>query len=306
MRNILLVVRWPIGGIRTHLKYVYPLIYRELPELKVTMIAARTEHSETLERDLAALPITYVYLDVYCSFRTLVNTVRQQLAAGSFDLVHSQGFTAGAAAALPANLRRVPHLMSVHDVIQDSQFVGVRGWARKQGMKAVFGRVDLVHAVSGDVRENLIAHLGRRFARRVRVVRNGILTRPILAARPRDLRAELGLGSDTLLVGFFGRFMAQKGFLHRLRRVRIRLLCGKCRQVAGASAHPRRSLSGAAASFVKNRPRSSGQALGKHFRSSRSWRTSPEHSRPWTSLPCRPCGRRRRCCRWRRWSREFR
>jgi glycosyltransferase involved in cell wall biosynthesis len=221
MRHILLVVRWPIGGIRTHLKYVYPLIYRELPGLKVTMIAPRTEHSETLERDLAALPITYVYLDVYCSFRTLVSTVRQQLSSASFDLVHSQGFTAGAAAALPANLRRVPHLMSVHDVIQDSQFTGVRGWARKLGMKALFGRIDLVHAVSDDVRENLIAHLGGRFSRRVRVVRNGILTRPILEARPRDLRAELGLGSDALLVGFFGRFMAQKGFPTLVEAIRL-------------------------------------------------------------------------------------
>jgi glycosyltransferase involved in cell wall biosynthesis len=214
MRNLLLVVRWPIGGIRTHLKYVYPLVYRELPELKITLIAPRTEHSDTLERDLAGLPITYVYLDLYCSFRTLVSTVHRQLSAESFDLVHSQGFTAGAAAALPANLRRVPHLMSVHDVMQDSQFMGMRGRARKLGMRAVFGRIDLVHAVSADVRENLIAHLGDRFSRRVRVVRNGILTLPVLEAQPRDLR-------DTLLVGFFGRFMAQKGFRTLVEAVRL-------------------------------------------------------------------------------------
>ena len=221
MRHILLVVRWPIGGIRTHLKYVYPLIHRELPAVKVTLIAPRTEHSETLERDLADLQISYVYLDLYCSFRTLLKTVNQQLSSGSFDLVHSQGFTAGAAAALPARLRRVPHLMSVHDVMQDSQFAGVRGWARKLGVRTVFGQIDLVHAVSGDVRQNLIAHLGDRFARRVRVVRNGILTRPILDAPARDLRGELGLDSDVLLVGFFGRFMAQKGFRILVEAVRL-------------------------------------------------------------------------------------
>ena len=192
-----------------------------LPETRVTLLAPRTEHSATLERDLADLPVNYVYLDLYCSFRTLLNTVNQQLSSGSFDLVHSQGFTAGAAAALPASLRGIPHLMSVHDVMQQSQFAGVRGWARKLGMKTVFGRIDLVHAVSGDVRENLIAHLGNRLARRIRVVRNGILTQPIREAPPRDLRGELGLGTDTLLVGFFGRFMAQKGFGTLVEAIRL-------------------------------------------------------------------------------------
>jgi glycosyltransferase involved in cell wall biosynthesis len=221
IRNILLVARWPVGGIRTHLKYVYPLLYTRLPQLQITCIVPRTDQAEILERDLAALPVKYIYLPRSCSARSITGAVNEALRLGSFDLVHSHGFTAACASAPVTKLRRVPHLTTVHDIVQDSQFRGLKGVAKKVGMRVLLRMVDRVHAVSGDVKENLACHFGRGLARRVRVVRNGILTRPVLEATASGLRSELQMDPKTLLIGFFGRFMGQKGFRYLIEAVRL-------------------------------------------------------------------------------------
>ena len=221
IRNILLVARWPVGGIRTHLKYVYPLLYASLPQLQITCIVPRTDQAEILERDLAALPVKYIYLARSCTARSITSAVNKALRQGSFDLVHSHGFTAACASAPVTKLRRVPHLTTVHDIVQDSQFRGLKGAAKKLGMRVLLGMVDLLHAVSGDVKENLTVHFGRGLASRVRVVRNGILTRPVLEATASDLRSELQMDPKTLLIGFFGRFMGQKGFRYLIEAVRL-------------------------------------------------------------------------------------
>src|SRR5215469_836646 len=110
MRRLLLVARWPVGGIRTHLKYVYPLLHRELPGLEISLVVPRTDQSEILERDLASLPVKYVYLDPQCTPRSIAGSVDRELASSTFYLVHSHGFTAAISVALVARLRRVPHL----------------------------------------------------------------------------------------------------------------------------------------------------------------------------------------------------
>ena len=234
MRRLLLVVRNPVGGIRTHLKYVYPLLHEELPDLEITFVIRRTDQAEVLERDLCSLPIKYVYLELRSTPRMLASSVNRELASGSFDLVHSHGFIAATATALVAKLRRVPHLMTVHDVLQNSQFMGMQGSARKVAIKSLLSLVNPVVAVSDDVEKNLASHFGHRFSRRVRVVRNGVVTRAILEATPRDLRTELRLGSDTLLVGYFGRFTEQKGFRYLVEAIR---LLRERAQAAGRSCH---------------------------------------------------------------------
>jgi glycosyltransferase involved in cell wall biosynthesis len=47
---------------------------------------------------------------------------------------------------------------------------------------------------------------------RVHAILNGIDTKRFADAVPVDARSELGLPEDTALIGFFGRFMAPKGF----------------------------------------------------------------------------------------------
>jgi glycosyltransferase involved in cell wall biosynthesis len=229
-----MVVRYPVGGIRTHLKYFYPLIERELAGLDLTLIVPRTDQAETLEHDLSALPVRYVYLETHCAPAAVASSVNRELAGGLFDLVHTHGFSAATSSAPVAKLRRVPHLTTLHEPLRSVQFAGLRGSARRLAMRVILGQVDCIQALSEDMKANLGAQLGHGIVKRVRVVPNGVLTRPILAAVPRDLRAELGLNPHTLLVGFFGRFMEPKGFRYlvdAVRRLRTEVTSLECHVV---------------------------------------------------------------------------
>jgi glycosyltransferase involved in cell wall biosynthesis len=221
LRRILSVLRWPVGGIRTYLKYVYPPLDRELGGLDISMVVPRVEEFEALTQDLAALRLRYVVVDPDCTIAKLTRAVYRELASAPFDLVHSHGFTAAFSAAVVAKLRRVPHLATVHDIFQAGQFVGPKGTARRVGLRLVLGMVDAVQAVGEDAARNLVDELGPGFGARVRVVSNGIQTLPILQAAPRDLRTELKLEANAFLIGFFGRFMAQKGFRYLVEAIRL-------------------------------------------------------------------------------------
>jgi len=218
--NVLLVVRWPVGGIRTHLKYVYPLLVQKLGGMQLTLLGPCMGEMELIKRDLAALQVRFIEPDSRTNV-ALARAVDHEIAGGDVDLVHSHGFTAACCAALPARWRRVPHLATIHDILQDSQFVGSKGIARRLGFRVLLNLVDVVHAVGNEAGENLVAYLGRGIGSRLRVIRNGILTEPVLQAAPRDLRTELGLQSSAFIVGYFGRFMAQKGFRYLVEAVRL-------------------------------------------------------------------------------------
>jgi glycosyltransferase involved in cell wall biosynthesis len=210
-----------VGGIRTYLKYVYPLISRELDGVKISMVVPRVAEFETLQQDLLPLGIRYVDVEQNCTVDRLARSINREVANRSYDLIHSHGFTAALACSLVAKVRRIPHLTTVHDILQDTQFAGLKGAARRLGLKMALRLVDVVQAVGEDAGQNLISHLGAGLSPRIRVVRNGILTQPILRAVPRDLRSELNLDANALLIGFFGRFMAQKGFAFLVEAIRL-------------------------------------------------------------------------------------
>jgi glycosyltransferase involved in cell wall biosynthesis len=207
----LIVVRWPAGGIRTHLKYVYPLLVQKLGGMQVTLMSLRMDELEMLKRDLASLNVNFVELDNRCTGIQFARAVNREIGGGKFDLIHSHGFTAACAAAVPAKLRRVPHLATIHDILHDSHF-GPKGILRRLGFRLLLNMPDALHAVGDDAGKNLMTQLGPGIGSRLRVARNGILTEAVLQAAPRDLRGELNLEVSSFLIGFFGRFMSQKGF----------------------------------------------------------------------------------------------
>jgi glycosyltransferase involved in cell wall biosynthesis len=221
IRRILAVVRWPVGGIRTYLKYVYPILSRQLGGVDISMIVPPVEEFAVLKQDLIGLNIKYISVERDCSVVSLTRSIHRELARESFDLIHSHGFTAALSAATVARFKGVPHLATVHDILQDTQFAGVKGAARRLCFQFALGMVDVVQAVGEDAGRNLVTKLGSNFSSRVRVVRNGILTEPVLRAEPRDLRTELRLDVNAFLVGFFGRFMAQKGFAYLVKAMQL-------------------------------------------------------------------------------------
>src|SRR5436190_18410154 len=217
--NVLTVVRWPVGGIRTYLKYTYPLVAREIPDFEVTLVVPAVEEIAALRRDLATVNVKFILVSERCSFKEFVDAVRAELRTQNFDLIHSHGFTAAAATTLFARLKGVPHITTLHDILQRSQFRGFKGWLKLTGLRLFLASINVVQAVGNDARDNLVEVVGGSVGRRVVVIRNGIATDHFLKSSGHDLKQELKLPRETLLIGFFGRFMAQKGFKYLVEAV---------------------------------------------------------------------------------------
>ena len=216
-KHVLLVVRWPVGGIRTFIRYVYrnfdPLRWR------FTILAPDLEEMRVLMTDLQGLDVAFVPIkgmpiDGSSGAMKLLRAITVLLANQRYDLVHSHGFIAGMCVAAPAFVRRVPHLLTSHDVINEIQFSGLLGMMRHFAMNTCFSMIDTIHSVSHDAQANLksfFPRLSRKKGKCV-VIPNGIEVKRFLSAAPRNLRKESALGENSFLIGFFGRFMAQKGF----------------------------------------------------------------------------------------------
>lgn len=208
--KILLVVRWPVGGIRTFMKYVY----RRFPSSQYcfTVVTPDLPEVDTLADDLRGCDFTFVRMR-NPSFWSIARETMSCLRGGNFDIVHSHGFTSGVCALVPAFLYGKPHILTSHDVLNRGQFSGLRGMVRKLALTLLLRTARYVHSVGHDAQENLHACFGflEKSGKSV-VIRNGIDTATVLGAPPADLRKELGVDRHVMLLGFFGRFMAQKGF----------------------------------------------------------------------------------------------
>jgi glycosyltransferase involved in cell wall biosynthesis len=176
-----------------------------------------------LLNDLSHLEVSYVGLEENPSAYLFAVNVAGELNRGRYDLVHSQGFTSGLCTALTAKVRRTAHLMTSHDVLNRNQFCGIKGVLKRKMMGAFFGMIDIIHSVSYDAQSNLLSYfpsLSRRGNRCV-VIHNGIEVERFEGASARDLRRELGVSEDVFLIGFLGRFMAQKGFRYLVDAVEL-------------------------------------------------------------------------------------
>jgi glycosyltransferase involved in cell wall biosynthesis len=213
--RLLVVARWPVGGIRTHLGYNYPFL--AAAGYRCTFVGPADGSLDTLRAGLAGPDADFVAVPVRGRRCRLWSAVRALLRGGAFDLVHSHGLTAAAHVAV-ANLGHgAPHVVTLHEPLRAGQFPGAAGRLRRWALGRALARADAVVTVSDDARANLLEHLAplRRRPGRLHTLPNGID-----AARYEDvddrpggeLRRRLGLAGGPALVGFLGRFMPEKGF----------------------------------------------------------------------------------------------
>jgi len=209
--RILLVVRWPVGGIRTFIKYVYGKFEAENYEL--TILGPEGRDMSVLIKDLKDVDVKFISLSKRPSLFQMFSKVMTSILAGNFDLVHSHGFTSGMSAALPAFLFGKPHILTSHDILNDRQFDGFAGRVKRSALQISLRCVTHVHSVSNDAQENLLRHFPEfRKGCKCIVIKNGIEIENFLNAKRLDLHELLKVDKDTFLIGFLGRFMAQKGF----------------------------------------------------------------------------------------------
>ncbi len=219
--HILVTARWPVGGIRTFFRYVYTRF--QVERFHFTFILPDTTEHQIIVNDLRSLNVSFVKLASRPRFANFFRAICKVHRTDKIDLIHSHGFTAGVFSILAAELLRIPHLMTSHDVFTDKQFSGTRGNIKKSLLPVLFKHIDCIHCVGEDAKDNLLRYFPHLASNNHRIISisNGIEIQRFLIEEKENLRSELGLREDSFLVGFFGRFMAQKGFRYLVDAVEI-------------------------------------------------------------------------------------
>lgn len=201
----------PGGGIRTFFRYIYS--QPDFNKDTFTLIAPDPDGtlSEFLRRYVGQ--DRFRVISTQSGILDFVRSVRSSLIAGHFDLLHSHGFSAGLLTQLAITARKSPpHLMTAHDVFLDSQFTGWKGKARRLAMAQLFSRMDSIHTVTEDATANFSTFFPGVPMGRLKPILHGVDTAFFSQGEAAELRSELGIPASTPLIGFFGRFMGQKGF----------------------------------------------------------------------------------------------
>jgi glycosyltransferase involved in cell wall biosynthesis len=205
---VLLVARWPVGGIRTHLACNHPAL--TAAGHLCSLVVPEGEFVAPLQSSLPGVDLTPVPAGA-----PLWRAVREEAATGHYALVHAHGLGAAAHAAFGCLGQEAPLIVTLHEPLRAAQFTGLAGPFRRWLLGRALARASAVVTVSDDARANLLRHFPnlRRFARRVRTIPNGIDPLRFISRQDTGaLRRELGLAAGTVLIGFLGRFMPEKGF----------------------------------------------------------------------------------------------
>ncbi|WP_055701489.1 MULTISPECIES: glycogen synthase [Streptomyces] len=200
-------------------------------------------HVEFLARELRAL----TDLDVHCwgegvgeglvrhrawpaldgandALRTFSVDLSMAAALAGRELVHSHTWYANLAGHVGKLLHGIPHVMTSHSLEplrpwKAEQLGGgyaLSSWAERTAAEAA----DAVIAVSGAMREDILACYPAIDPARVHVVHNGIDTELYRPDHDTDVLERLGIDTGRPYVLFVGRITRQKGVPHLLRAAR--------------------------------------------------------------------------------------
>ncbi|PXX90725.1 hypothetical protein DIT71_09260 [Marinobacter vulgaris] len=206
--KILMTALQPGGGIRSFFRYIYGQPYFQ--DCSLTLVAPAEGLDQFIEDYLPPGRLTLI--EAASGHVGFVRQVRALLKSGRFDFVHSHGFSAGVLTEIARAGLPVSHLMTAHDVFLASQFSGWKGSLKRRVMSSVFRRISAIHTVTDDARANLLEFFPEIQDERVHSILHGVDTEYFRDGETRNLKSELGLQPETPLIGFFGRFMGQKGF----------------------------------------------------------------------------------------------
>lgn len=210
-KKALVVARWPLGGIRTYMRFVYEFLR---DSYDITILAVDTQEIDALRADAKAIgaellvsgrKADLLFLDVH----GLLKTRR-------FDVIQSQGFISGFHVVMGNQLVGVPHILTVHGVLEERLMTGTFGLVKKALVRRALLSADVIYAVSEDILEHLVEQVPgiRSRHRKEHVILNGINPGLFIGndLENGEFRKRVGVDPTVFAIGFLGRFMPQKGF----------------------------------------------------------------------------------------------
>lgn len=199
------------GGVQTRLVQLLPRLRQRGAHVEVCAIRGLGDQADRLLKDhgieskLVPIERRMGPVDLW--------RLRRHFVAGRFDVVHSHMYQSNAPATVAAVLARTPCIVAQwHNVDM------YKRPSQKRLDRWLAGWRDAMVCVSDAVRVNTASHL-KLPPERFEVLLNGIDTHPP-PTRPRaDMRRELGLADDAVVVAHVARLTAQKGHLAFLEQL---------------------------------------------------------------------------------------
>lgn len=214
-KRVLAVVRWPLGGIRTHILYTYPALIDA--GYRFTFIGPDGDLFYRFADSVNSFPgCEFVAVPTRGARCPLWKWVGRLAQDKRFGLIHSHGMTA-ACNSVAGNLwQGLPHLVTIHGVFSPDEFAGPSGWMKQKVLTHALRRTSSIVGVSQDVCDHLVESLPGIdvSSERLLAISNRIDIDKTSSCGPQPgfLRERLELTPATLLLGFLGRFVAEKGF----------------------------------------------------------------------------------------------
>jgi glycosyltransferase involved in cell wall biosynthesis len=211
MKKVLLIIRHPVGGIRTFINYVYSQWPDKDHEFHIVL--PKSPEAETLKSALDGKEfIWHIIPPNKLNIFNFSIEVLKVILKNKFSIIHAHGFTSAVSAGIYLPFIKSSSIFTSHDVLNESQFQGIKGAIKKFILTFTLNRFNIIHSVSNDAQENLIKMLNSINRKRCRVIFNGVDSERYFNSVGVSLKDKYNISEDTLLIGFFGRFMSQKGF----------------------------------------------------------------------------------------------
>ncbi len=244
-KRVLVVVTHPLGGIRTYLLTNVPRLSEA--GYVFTFLAPEGEAFEEFKNDVKSWPgVELLGIPVRGRRFSFWPSVRRAIRTRRFSLIHSQGLRAGVETAFANYFSGIPHIITLHDTRHENDFRGRFRQIKKLLTGRLSARADIIIAVSHDCAQNhfdFFPHW-KRSRCNVKVIFNGVdvalLTAAAKSYDQNTLRTWFGWNGENKILGYFGRFMPEKGFLillDALRELNRRGIADHVRLVAAKDPH---------------------------------------------------------------------
>lgn len=220
--NILVPVKYPVGGIRTYLKYTYGNLDRN--KYSFTLLGLDPDWLKLIKNDLQKHEVNLVLGNEKENTFGIGRLIFKALLASKFDIIHSQGYTSGVIASLVNLLFRIPHIITLHHVFNAGQYSDTfwqrHVWVKRFTLERILNRADVIQSVSLDARENILSTfpLFRKKPDKIVVIPNGVDV-DTFVNNGKNNEVLLGGYDNTFIIGFLGRYMPEKGFPHLIEAV---------------------------------------------------------------------------------------
>ena len=196
------------------MSYSYKYLPRE--RFKITILAPKTIEQKALEQDAEELGARLILTDYKKGRIPFYLRILQLLAKERFDVIQSHGFISAAHVYLANWFFRVPHVLTIHGIIEERLLgKGIGSFLKRKVLGKVINNVKVLYGVSQDILDHVESSVKvRKHVKRV-VIHNGINVGDFIGPpglESSSFRQNLGVENSTFLLGFVGRFMPQKGF----------------------------------------------------------------------------------------------